>query len=324
MTMRGRILALCLGGLCLTQADHAAAEWPERPVTSIVSFAAGGGADIALRALANYIKDYLGQPFLTVNKPGGGSSAAGLELLSKPADGYTVASLVSAGAVPEVYRYFQEVPYTSKDLEPVSRITVFPFGLYVNASASWKTLAEFVKDAKGSPGKFAYAHTGRGVQMHLTGAALIDAERLNIREVPTKGAAEVLQFLLGKHVDAGFGSTTSAKKYVDAGEIRVLGVSGDKRVSFLPDAPTFKEQGYDFGLPPLYLTMFVRTGTPAAIVEKLRVAVQETLDDPRYIELAQKAGVEVESADLTTVRKELQAEEKVVAPLLKRLNLYKE
>lgn len=324
MTMRQRILALCLGGLCLTQAGQAAAEWPERPITSIVSFAAGGGADIALRALANYVKDHLGQPFLTVNKPGGGSSAAGLELLSKPADGYTVASLVSAGAVPEVYRYFQEVPYTSKDLQPVARITIFPFGFYVNAASPWKTLADFVKDAKASPDKFTYAHTGRGVLIHLTGAALINAEGLNIREVPTKGAAEVMQLLLGKHVDLGLGSTASVKKYVDAGELRVLAVAADRRVSFLPDAPTFKELGYDFGLPPLYVTMFVRAGTPDDIVRKLRVAVQKTLDDPRYIELAQKAGVEVESADLATVHKELQAEEKVVAPLLRKLNLYKD
>ena len=145
----------------------------------------------ALRAIATYVKDHIGQPFLATNKPGGGSTAAAIEMLSKPADGYTVVALLSSGYAPEVYKFFYDVPYTSKDLVPVIRVGSFPFGFYVNASSPWKTLADFTRDAKASPGKLSYGHTGRGVQLHLIPAAYANAAGIELREVPTKGASEI-------------------------------------------------------------------------------------------------------------------------------------
>jgi tripartite-type tricarboxylate transporter receptor subunit TctC len=322
--MRRFCLLLGLALLLHPASARAQTDWPQRPVTSIGPFAAGGGADIALRAIATYIKDHLGQPFLATNKPGGGSTAAAIEMLSKPADGYTVASLMSSGYLPEIYKHFYEVPYTSKDLVPVARIITFPFAFYVHASSPWKTLADFARDVKANPGKHAYAHTGRGVHLHLIPAAFMNAEKLQIREVPTKGAAEVMQMVLGKHVDGGTSSITAGRKYLESGEMRALAVHFDRREPTLPEVPTFNELGYGVGFPLTSMTMFVKAGTPDHIVKKLHDAVKKTLEDPRYLEVAAKAQISTHYGDAAAIAKDVEAEWKAVAPALKQLGMFKE
>jgi len=303
----------------------AASDFPARPVTSIGPLAAGGGADIMLRAIASFVEDHLGKSFIATNKPGGGSTSAALEMLSKPADGYTIANLLSAGAAPEVYAYFREVPYTSADLEPVIRLGTFPYGFYVHKSAPWQTLEEFFADARKNPGKLSYGHTGRGVQFHLFAEAMLEKAGVKLREVPTKGASEVIQNVLGKHLDSGFGSTTAGKKYVLSGDLRMLALGGSKeRLPDLPDVPTFAELGYEFGFPPLYMAMFVKKGTPEDVVRKLHDAVKATLEDPRFIEVANKADIPIVYGDADAVRADVQAEFDVIAPLLKRLGMSKE
>jgi tripartite-type tricarboxylate transporter receptor subunit TctC len=322
MKLFGLLFGLVL--LANTNVARAQQDWPQRPITSIGPFAAGGGADIALRAIATYIKDHLGQPFLATNKPGGGSTAAAIEMLSKPADGYTVAALMSSGYVPEIYKHFYEVPYTSKDLVPVVRLVTFPFAFYVHASSPWKTMADFVRDVKANPGKHSYGHTGRGVHLHLIPAAMINGEGLKIREVPTKGAAEVMQMLLGKHIDGGTSSITAGKKYLDSRELRALAIHFDRRDPLLPDVPTFQELGYGAGFPLTSMTMFVKAGTPEAIVKKLHDAVKKTLEDPRYLEVANKAQISTHYGDAAAIAKDVEAEWKAVAPALKHLGMFKD
>ena len=324
MTLRRSLWAIVVAALAASQSSLAQAAWPDRPIVSIGPLAAGGGADIALRAIATFAKDRLGQPILPTNKPGGGSTAAALEMLSKPADGYTFVALLSPGFAPEVYRYFYEVPYKSTDLIPVIRVMTFPFGLVVHGSSPWKTLADLSKDAKANPGKFAYGHTGRGIQLHLTAAAFAMTESLKLREVPTKGASEVLQILLGKHIDAGMSSTAAARKYMESGDLRMIALQADKREPSFPDVPTFKELGYDFGMPQPSLSVFVKSGTPEAIVSKLHDSIKSILEDPQFIEIARKAEVSISYAPPEGVRKDVQGEHDSVAPLLKKLSMFKE
>ncbi|MGE0766317.1 MAG: Bug family tripartite tricarboxylate transporter substrate binding protein [Hyphomicrobiaceae bacterium] len=322
--MRLSTMVVAVALLLAPQGARAQSDWPQRPITSIGPLAAGGGADIALRAIATFVKDHLGQPFLATNKPGGGSTAAALEMLSKPADGYTVVALLSAGYVPEVYKFFYDVPYTSKDLVPVIRVGAFPFGLYVSSSSPWKTLADFTRDAKANPGKLAYGHTGRGILLHLTPAAYANAAGIKLREVPTKGASEVLQLLLGKHINIGTSSITAATKYVQSGELRVLAVQSTKREAPFSDTPTMKELGYDFGFPPVALSLFVKAGTSPAIVAKLHDAVKKTLEDPRYIEVAAKAKIPIDYGDAGAIAKDIAAERTAVAAALKDLGMWKD
>ncbi|MGE0766316.1 MAG: tripartite tricarboxylate transporter substrate binding protein [Hyphomicrobiaceae bacterium] len=322
MRLKGLIIALSL--LLSPVAANAESDWPKRPVTSIGPFSAGGGVDIALRAIATFVKDHLGEPMLATNKPGGGTTAAAIEMLSKPADGYTVVSLMSSGYVPEVYKFFYDVPYTSQDLIPVIRFCAFPFAAYVNSASPWKTLDDFTNAAKARPGKLAYGHTGRGLQLHLAPAAWMDAAGIKLREVPTKGAAEVLQLVLGKHIDVGTSSITAGKKYVDAGELRMLAIQSEKRDPSVPDIPTFKELGYDFGFPPNAVSMFVKKGTPPAVVAKLHDAIKKTLEDPRFLEVAKKSQLTLLYGDAAAIAKDMEAERTAVAGALKKIGMWKE
>lgn len=315
-------VALLIATLASVNSVHA--NWPERPLVSIGPLAAGGGADIALRALATFAKDRLGQPILVTNKPGGGSTAAAMELLSKPADGYTFVALLSPGFAPEVYRHFYDVPYKSTDLVPVARMITFPFGILVHGSSPWKTLADFTKDAKENPGKYSYGHTGRGIQLHLTPAAYIMKESLKLREVPTKGASEVLQILLGKHIDAGMSSTAAARKYMESGDLRMLALQNATREPSFPNVPTFKELGYDFGMPAPSMSIYMKAGTPPEIVTKLHDIIKATMEDPKFLELARKAEVTLSYAPPEGVMKDIEGERTHVAPLLKQLGMFKE
>ena len=324
MKITSTLWIILAGMLAASSPAAAQTSWPDRPVVSIGPLAAGGGADIALRALATFAKDRLGQPILVTNRPGGGSTAAAMEMLSKPADGYTFVALLSPGFAPEVYRHFYDVSYKSSDLVPVARMITFPFGILVHGSSPWKSLADFTKDVKSHPGKYSYGHTGRGIQLHLTPAAYALKESLKLREVPTKGASEVLQILLGKHIDAGMSSVAAARKYMETGDLRMLALQSEAREPSFPDVPTFKELGYDFGMPAPSMSIFMKAGTPQPVVAKLHDVIKATMEDPGFIDLAKKAQVTLSYAPPEQVLKDIEGERNNVAPLLKQMGMFKE
>jgi tripartite-type tricarboxylate transporter receptor subunit TctC len=314
------IIPLLLVPLVLAMPAQAA-EYPTRPVTSLGPFGAGGGADTMLRAIASVIKPHLGQPLVHVNKAGGGSTIAANVVAKGKSDGYTIVTLVSPGAIPEIYTHFREAPYTSKDLRPVIRMTANPYALWVHADSPVKTLDDFVKEAKAKGGAMTYAHAGRGHIYHLLMTALQNKAGIKLRDVPTKGGGPTIKETLGKHVDAGIASAQSGKKYLEAGSLRMLAVEHSGRVPWAPDVKTFAEQGYDFNLSPWYLSVFVQAKTPDPIVNKLHDALKSALEDPLFLDIAKKGGMFIDYGNAAAVLKDVENDRKVILPLLKQLGM---
>ena len=297
------------------------ADYPNRPVTSLGPFGAGGGADTMLRAVASVIKPYLGQPFVHVNKAGGGSTIAANVVAKGKPDGYTIVTLVSPGAIPEIYTHFRVSPYSSKDLRPVIRMTANPYALWVHADSPVKTVDDFVKAAKAKAGKMTFAHAGRGHIYHLLMTALQNKAGIKLRDVPTKGGGPTIKETLGKHVDAGIASVTSGKKHMQAGTLRMLAVEHTGRIPWAPDVKTFAEQGYDFNLSPWYLSVFVNAKTPDPIVNTLHDALKASLKDPKFLEVAKKRGMFIDYGTAAAVLKDVENDRKVILPLLKQLGM---
>jgi tripartite-type tricarboxylate transporter receptor subunit TctC len=297
------------------------AEFPSRPVTSLGPFGAGGGADTMLRAVAGVIKPHLGQPLVHVNKAGGGSTIAANVVAKGKPDGYTIVTLVSTGAIPEIYTHFREAPYTSKDLRPVIRMTANPYALWVHADSPVKTVEDFVKAAKAKAGQMTFAHAGRGHIYHLLMTALQNKAGIKLRDVPTKGGGPTIKETLGKHVDAGIASAQSGKKYMEAGTLRMLAVEHSGRIPWAPDVKTFAEQGYDFNLSPWYLSVFVNAKTPDPIVNTLHDALKASLEDPKFLDIAKKSGMFIDYGTAAAVLNDVENDRKVILPLLKQLGM---
>ena len=300
----------------LVAAPVVAQEFPTRPVTSLGPFGAGGGADVMLRGIADVIEPYLGQPLVHVNKPGGAGTVAGATVATGAPDGYTVVTLVSTGAIPEIYTHFVEAPYASTDLKPVIRLSANPYALWVHADSPWYTLDDFIQAAKEKPGEMTYAHAGRGHIYHLLMTALANEAGIDLRDVPTEGGGPTIQQLLGQHVDAGVASVQSGKKHLEAGTLRMLAVEHSARIPWAPDVPTFAEQGYDFGLSPWYLSTFVQADTPDDVVQKLHDAFKAAIEDPKFVELAETSGLFMDYGDAAAVRADVENDRKVILPLL--------
>ena len=303
-----------------------ASEYPTRPITSLGPFGAGGGADTVLRAMAGVIEDHLGQPFVHVNKPGGASTVAAATVASGKPDGYTIVSLVSPGAIPEIYKHFRDVPYTSKDLRPVLRITTFPYCLYVNSSSGIATVDGLIKQAKAKGGSMSYAHAGRGHVYHLLMEGVLGKAGAKMRDVPTKGAGPALKNLVGEHIDAAIGSCSAGKKFVDSGDLTAIAVQHHSRLSWAPfdRVATFAEQGHDMKLSPWYLSVFVHAKTPHYIVQRLHDGIKGALDDPRFREIIAKRRIEVDYTGPVGVLADIEGDKEVLAGLLKKMGFWKD
>jgi tripartite-type tricarboxylate transporter receptor subunit TctC len=276
------ILCLVFGAtsLALGQGDY-----PSRPVEYVVPAAAGGGTDVIARMVAEALTARLGQPFMVVNKPGGGT-IIGATYVAKEAkaDGYTLlseihssSSMVVAGMV--------NPPYSLEDKAWISRVATSPIVFAVHVDAPWKNFREFGEWVKSNPEKLTWASVGPsglsayGVQEWLT---RIGVDGSKTRMVPSKGAADSLPKVAGGHVVLACHTVAECYTLAKAGKVRVLAVSSDKRDPALPDVPTAKEQGVD-GLTVSWWTgLTTRAGTPTAIIEKLNKAVGEICSDPEF------------------------------------------
>ena len=300
-----------------------AQEYPSHAITSISPFPPGGGAETLQRTLSGLMRDFIGQPVMHVNKSGGGTTVAGTAIATAKPDGYTIGGLVSTGAVPEIYSYFSQASYSSKDLQPIIRIASFPYALYVRSDAPWQTLDQFLGAAKEKPKQIAFAHAGRGHAYQLLIVAVARKAGIELNDLPTAGCAPVLNAVLGSHVQAGSCGASSVKEHIEAGKIRMLALQHRERLSWAPNVPTFAELGYDFGLAPWYLSLFAPAGTSEAIVKKLHDATKAAMEDKRFTAFLEKAGAEPDYADAEAVRRDIEADRKVFGGLLKELGLTK-
>ncbi len=234
------LLAAAIVGLA---ASAQAQQFPNRPVTLIVPWPAGGGTDIGMRALALATEKHLGQPIVIENKPGAGGTIgpANMAANARP-DGYTIAQLpITVFRLP----FIQKTSFDpAKDFTYIIHLTGYTFGVVVKADAPWKTFQELLDYAKANPGKINYGTPGVGTSLHITMEQIAKQKGIKWTQVPFKGQSESLTALLGGHIDVESNSTGWAGA-VNGGQARLLVTWGAKRTRNWPNVPTLKEVGID-------------------------------------------------------------------------------
>ncbi|ARP92730.1 ABC transporter substrate-binding protein [Bordetella genomosp. 9] len=284
MIHRGISAALAAASFLFALAAPARAEWPERPVTIIVPFPAGGGTDTFARPLAQQLGTQLGQTVVIDNKGGaGGTVGAGVAAKARP-DGYTFFMGGAHHAVaPALYK---QLSYDiQKDFIPVALLAQPPQVVVINASKlPVKTLQEFIAYAKARPGQINYGTAGKGSTHHLAGELFAMQTGIKLVDVPYQGAGPMLSALIGGQVDLAFDGLGSSSGHIRAGSIKPLAVAAPQRSPSFPDIPTAAEAGVMNYEVSTWYALWAPAGTPKAAVDRMIREVEIALNTPKLKE----------------------------------------
>ena len=303
MSYRKLVMGLALGVCAIAPA------LAQQVTRIVVPFAAGGGADQYCRILAQELNKQ-GLNVIIENKPGAsGILAADYVARAKP-DGQTV--LVSSlGTLANNSVLYDKLPYDPvKDFSPVTQIAYQPAIVVGRTDLPYKNIKEMVAYAKQHPGRIAPL-------------AFEQAQGFSTLHIPFNGDAPALQALLGNQIDIHGTSITGSLPYVKSGKLRVLGVMDSQRLPQVPDAPTFKEQGFDMEAR-LWYSLSVPAGTPKPAIERLNKAVNKVIADPDFVARAHAIGMEPQGGTPEELDKFIKAEADRWLPLLRSLNLPKQ
>ena len=255
-----------------------AQDFPERAVHLIVPYAPGGGADIVGRLVAAKLAETWGQSVVVENKPGANGAVASEYVMQQPADGYTVmvGTLGSHGIM-----QFLNPKIGYDPLRAFSAVTVLvysPLICLVAPSSPYRTLHDLIEDAKTKP--ISFGSPGVGSQMHLIGETFNLSYGTQFQHVAYRGVAPAMQDLLGGHIPMVMGEMGSAKPLVTSGQLRALAVTGTKRNLSVPDVPTFAEAGYPGFEVSSFFALFVASGTPKPIIDKIAADATRVVRSP--------------------------------------------
>ncbi len=280
--LRGVTLAAIVAwGTALSSQAFAqtAQSYPDRRLTFVVPYAPGGATDVAARLLAQKLQESWKQTVTVENKPGAGGVIGNDFAAKAPGDGYTV--LVAITQIIQAPSLMSKLPYDAfKDLAPVTQVAISPIVLVVPEAQPMKSVKELVDLAKANPGKYPYGTFGNATTSHLYGELLKKNAGIDMTHVPYRGAAPLLNDLLGNQVTAAFLDLTTAGPQLEAGKIRPLAVGGEKRKPKLPNVQTMAELGYPGFEAEGWVGVFVPAATPKDIVNKLSAELGRIISSP--------------------------------------------
>jgi tripartite-type tricarboxylate transporter receptor subunit TctC len=257
-----------------------AQDYPTRPITLIVPYAAGGGNDVMARIVADKMGAALGQPIVVENRGGAGGSIATRAVAHAPPDGYTL-GLGGTGTLAIDPTLYPNVGYDPrKDFAPIGLIATSALVVLVNPSVPAKTIPELIALAKQEPGKLAFASAGVGSGIHLGAELFAYMAGIKLTHIPYKGSAPALTDLLGGHVQIYFSSLPPAIGLVQDGKVRALAVTGPERSKIFPDLPTVAETGLPGYAAVLHYGIVAPAGTPKPVVAKLAAALRTAIASP--------------------------------------------
>jgi len=287
-----------------------AQSFPTHAISLYCAFPAGGPTDQVFRALAEAASRELKQPVIVENKPGAGGTLAPLAMKTAKPDGYTLSQMpLGVFRIPHMQKVPQLDPI--KDYTYVINLTGYTFGLVVPAGSPWKTLKDYVDDAKKNPGKIDYGSTGTGTTPHLAIEEFAQKAGIKLTHVPYKGSADLMVAVLGGHIMSASDSTGWAP-HVESGKLRLLATFGSKRTKKWPDVPTLAELGYatisdsPFGLAG-------PAGMDPATVLILHDAFKKALEDPKVLSMLERFDqpvIYMNSADYTKFARQSWEEER--------------
>ena len=271
-----RLIAASVAASVLAAATASAQGYPSRPVKIIVPYTAGGSSDFTARTLAEKLGPLLGGQVLTENKPGGNTLIATEFVVKSPPDGYTLllAGLTTYGAQPHLYK---KLPYdVLKDLVPINNAIISPLVLSVHPGVPAKNVQELVAYAKANPGRVNFGSAGAGNTLHLATELFKLKTGVVIVDVPYKGASQAVVDLLAGNIQMMFDLVQTPLQHINAGKLRALGTTWDKRASALPNVPTFIEQGIDYNFGAM-IGIMGPAGMPKEIVNRLHAEIAKIM-----------------------------------------------
>jgi tripartite-type tricarboxylate transporter receptor subunit TctC len=315
MTVRN----LIVGGLLAMSTAFGSAVAQPGVTKIVVPFNAGGGTDAYVRMLAEEMTKR-GTRVIVENKPGGsGVIAASYVARAKP-DGQTlIMSFVGILGTNTVL--FEKLPYDpKKDFASVSSIAYQPTIIVGRTELPYRNIKEMVEFAKANPDKILRGSPGAAILSNLAPIAFEKSLGISTNHIPYSGDAQAIQAMLSDSIDIYGTSITSSLPHIKSGKFRVLGVMDDKRLPQVPDAPTFKEQGYDF-VAPLRYYVSAPGGTPKDVVNKLNRSINEVIADPAFVARAREIGMEPRGSTPEEMDNFLRTEIERWIPVVKSLNL---
>jgi tripartite-type tricarboxylate transporter receptor subunit TctC len=250
----------------------AAQDYPTRPIKIIVPLTPGSGADIAGRIVAKHIGDAFKQPVVVENRPGAGGIIGTQAMLSADADGYTLmVQSASHAANPAIYK---SLPYDPlKDIVDVAMLGMTPYVMIAAKGGAYPTLRSLIDAAKAKPGQIPFASAGVGSSTHLAAEYVAQTAGIKMLHIPYKGSPEAIQDTIAGRTSFYMAPLDAAIGHLREGKLAAFGVSTTKRAEIVPDIPTLAEQGLTNYNLSLWFGMWARSGTPAAVVQKLNAQV---------------------------------------------------
>jgi tripartite-type tricarboxylate transporter receptor subunit TctC len=291
ITRRATLAAgLALPAIVRALPAHAQA-WPNRPLTVLVPWAAGGGADTVTRIITAGLEKEIGQPVNVINRTGGNGVVGHSAIATAPADGYTIGTGTSEFVN---FRLLGQADLGAGNFDLISRISLIPAGVTVKTDGPWRDFAAFAQALRAAPkGQMTGSGVGIGGAWHLAAAGMTRTMGLpvdQIRWIPSQGGAPALQDLVAGGISVFTGSPVEAKSLSDAGQVRVIAVMGAERMALYPDAPTLKEQGIDWTFENWFCFLAPRN-IPAPVRARLVEALAKAHARPDVQQLMRDRGI---------------------------------
>lgn len=279
---------LLAAALTAMMAAPAAADYPEKPIEMIVAFAPGGGTDVAARSIARFMEKHLGGASIAIiNKPGAGGEIGWTTLSQAKPDGYTI-GMINPPAF-NALAVEGRAKYAMDSFQPVGNIVLDPGILVVGKDSPYNSLQDILDASKAAPGAIVVGISGAaGSSEHIGILNLNRIADVNFTPAFFGSTAPVRQAVLGGHIPAATMNLSEALPLIRSGDIKLLGVMASERSPFLPDAPTFAEQGHDL-VVTASRGLAAPAGVPAEVVAKLEEALKAAMADPEYLKAAQEA-----------------------------------
>ncbi|MGQ3002611.1 MAG: Bug family tripartite tricarboxylate transporter substrate binding protein [Hydrogenophaga sp.] len=312
--------AVALAACAATSAWAQGADWrPSKPVRIIVPIV-GSTNDVLARLIGPELQKAFGQPFVVENKPGAGGRIALDSLKSAPADG-SVLALSQASALSTYPYIYSKLSYGLADFAPVSIGAVMTHGLAVGpmVPASVKTLKDYVAWAKANPGQASYGSPGAGSTPHFLGALLGLNSGADLRHVPYRGSLPAVNDVVGGQIASSLTPSGDYLPFVKANKLRVLATSGAQRAAYLPEVPTFAEQGFPELVADEWFGFFAPAKTPAPVIAAASGAIQAALKDKAVADGLLSVGLIAQGSTPEEMRRSLQSEYERWGPLVKKI-----
>lgn len=315
---RSSIVATLVATFANTHAQ--APTFPSRPVTLVSPFAAGGTSDTISRALARELEVDLKQPVVVVNRPGAGGTVGIASVLAAPADGHVLV-LGGLGSVvfPAVIHRGRIKYDPARDLIPVGIVGSAPTLIVARSSLPVASLGELVTHAKANPGKLSFASAGVGGTLHVAGVLLEREAGISLNHVPYKGGAPAMTDVVAGNVDIALADLTLVQPFLHSGKLKPLAIASAQRSSSLPNVPTTTEAGFKGVSMDTWYGLFAPAGVPAAVLERLQVALEQARRSPALAQALQTQGITALSISQAEFRTALKRDFDAWVPLLHRI-----